>query len=76
MTNANHQPEQCHVCGVDVSNGWFARIPHGAETILLCSPKCAMRYFDSLSPAEDAAARELAAHEHRLHFLVNGELWS
>lgn len=75
MSKANDQPKRCHVCDVDVSSGWFARIPRGEETVLLCSPECAMRYFESLSPAEDSVAQELAANEHRLHFLVNQEVW-
>lgn len=76
MTNANDQPKRCRVCGVDVSTGWFARIPLGEETVLLCSPECGMRYFDSLSPTGDSVSQDLTANEHRLHFLVNGELWS
>jgi hypothetical protein len=76
MNGPNDEPKRCHVCGKDVSCGGFARIRHGEEWMLLCRPECAMRYYDSLQPEPDPRARELAANQHPLRFLVNGELGS
>jgi len=76
MNDSRDQQERCAVCGKDVSNGWFARIRRGEEWVKLCGPACSIRYTDSLHPADDARTQELAAGEHSLHFVVNGELWS
>lgn len=75
MNDPKAEPKRCHVCGKDVSSGWFARIRDGSGWVLLCSPGCAMRYYDSVRPEQETRAQELAANEHPLRFLVNGELW-
>lgn len=67
--------ERCHVCGKDVSSGWFARIRRREEWILLCSPACAIRCYDSVRSEKEIRAQELPANAHPLRFLVNGELW-
>jgi len=76
MNDPNDQPKRCHVCGKDVSSGWFARILAAGNWIVLCSPACAMRYYNSAHPEKDTSAQELTGGEHPLQFLVNGELWS
>ena len=36
----------CAVCGNKIENNSFARIINGNRSILLCSPKCALAYFN------------------------------
>ena len=38
---------ECQQCAKALASNWFCRIVRGLETILLCSPECALRYFDA-----------------------------
>jgi hypothetical protein len=40
---------KCFICGKAPGHGWFCRIPRDGKPIVLCSPFCAYRYFDSLT---------------------------
>jgi hypothetical protein len=44
--------QKCFVCGKEVGDGWFCRIPRDGKRIVLCSPSCAIRFFgESFSAA-------------------------
>jgi hypothetical protein len=43
--------QKCFVCGKAVGDGWFCRIPRDGKRIVLCSPSCAMRFFENLFSA-------------------------
>ena len=46
-------PHKCFTCDKEIADGgWFCRLPRGGTRIVLCSPGCAIRYFD----AEQATA--------------------
>jgi hypothetical protein len=49
VTRSNGEaPQKCFICGKELANGWFCRIPRdGISSILLCSPSCALRHFDA-----------------------------
>ena len=39
----------CFACGREIVEGrWFCRVPREAKRIVLCCPRCALRYFDTL----------------------------
>lgn len=70
-------PRACAHCKAEIVGGhWFCRLPGNEGPILLCCPFCADRYFDRSHPEGHGSDHELNAYEHRLHFLVNGELWA
>lgn len=79
---ANAQPDldaarqKCFVCDKEIGDGhWFCRIPRKEETaVVLCSPGCALRYFDSLHPITNLEERDRAEFERAAHFLVDGEM--
>jgi hypothetical protein len=76
MAGSEGDRERCGVCGKDVSNSWFGRMRNGEGWVKVCSPECSIRYINSLHPADEARAQDLAAYEDRVHFYFNGELWS
>jgi hypothetical protein len=39
--------QKCFVCGKEITDGWFCRIPRDGGRIVLCSPSCAMRFFEN-----------------------------
>jgi hypothetical protein len=41
--------QKCFICGKALGDAWFCRIPHDGKRIVLCSPFCAHRYFDSIT---------------------------
>lgn len=62
----------CSACGRATADGrWFCRLPR--ERIVLCSPACALSYFDTLLPAMNGGEPDDAADEHSLHFVVDEE---
>ena len=66
--------QKCFVCGKEIADGaWFCRVPHGAKRIVLCSPSCALRYFDTLHPTTNGYEQDYPAEEHRRHFFVDGK---
>jgi hypothetical protein len=66
--------QKCFVCGKDAAaGGWFCQIPREDKRIALCSPYCALSYFNTGNPASDANGLERADYQDRVHFLVNGE---
>lgn len=76
MNDSGNQREQCAVCGKDVTDVWFARLRRGNEWVKVCSSKCALRYFDSVRPADLAGGQSFESRDGRCHFFVNGECWS
>jgi hypothetical protein len=76
MNDPGNQREQCAVCGKEVSNGWFARLRNDAGWAKLCSPKCAMRYYESLRSADDVGLPPPEPRDGRCHFFFHGECWS
>ena len=72
----------CIVCRAEiVDNHWFCRLPQNGNgnadpeslTILLCSPRCALRHFATLHP-RDNGFDEYEHRERPFHFLINGEM--
>ena len=67
-------PQKCFICSKDLAaSGWFCRIPSADNRIVLCSPHCALGYFDLLHPTTIVKESDRADYEGRVHFLVNGE---
>jgi hypothetical protein len=79
---ANAQPDldaarqKCFACDKEIGDGYcFCKIPRKKEpTVVLCSPRCALRYFDSLHPITNLEERDRAEHEPSVHFLGDGEM--
>jgi hypothetical protein len=66
--------QKCFVCGKDAeAGGWFCQILREDKRIALCSPYCALSYFNTGKPASDANGLERADYQDRVHFVVNGE---
>jgi hypothetical protein len=67
--------QKCSVCETEiVDDRPFCKIPHKEEpALLLCCPRCALRYFDTLHPATNGEELDQAAFERSVHFFVNGE---
>jgi hypothetical protein len=75
-SSARNDPQQkCFACDkAIVDGGWFCKIPsEEKQPVLLCSPRCALRYFDSLRPTTNGHEIERAACERSVHFLVVDE---
>jgi hypothetical protein len=52
--------QKCFVCGKEVGDGWFCRIPRDGKRIVLCSPSCAIRFFEnSFSAAHERVLSKL-----------------
>jgi len=67
-------PQRCFICGHDiVDDAWFCRIPHEHEKTVLCTPRCALRYFEGLHPSVNNDGDHGADYEHRGYFFVGGE---
>jgi hypothetical protein len=68
----------CAHCRSEIVDGhWFCRLPGDKEPTFLCSPSCALHYFER-SPAERKGQdQDGDTCEHLFHFFVNGEQpWS
>jgi len=73
--NGSVTRQNCLICGKAIlDEHWFCRLPCGDERVVLCSPACAMRYFDALPKKNDQAVDDSSGQQQRLHFVVNGEL--
>jgi hypothetical protein len=44
--------QKCFICGKEVADHWFCRLPHDGKSIVFCCPSCSLRYFDTLSPLD------------------------
>jgi hypothetical protein len=42
--------------------------------VVLCCPRCALGYFDTLHPTTNGDELDRAAYERSVHFLVNREM--
>jgi hypothetical protein len=47
VQNDGAAEQKCFICGKALGNGWFCRIPHDGKRIVLCSPSCAMRFYEA-----------------------------
>jgi hypothetical protein len=66
--------QKCFVCGEDAeAGGWFCQIAREDKRIALCSPYCALSYFNTGNPASGANGQERTDYQDRVHFVVNGE---
>jgi DNA-binding NarL/FixJ family response regulator len=66
--------QACAHCRADIVDGhWFCRLPGDREHALLCSPSCALRYFDRSHVGRNGSDQDWGLHEHRFHFFANGE---
>ena len=72
----------CFVCQAKIAdNQWFCRLPQNGNgdahaesgSILLCSPRCALRHFETLRPHGNGFESDCEQYEHTVHFLVDGE---
>jgi len=50
--------QKCFICDHAIAVRWFCRIPRDGEFIVLCSPSCAQRYFDSLPQSDSHNGRK------------------
>jgi ribosomal protein L24E len=51
---ANGAQQKCFVCHKNIADDrWFCRVPRDGRRIVLCSTKCALRYFDTEQPNTD-----------------------
>jgi hypothetical protein len=68
--------QKCFVCDKEIVDGrWFCRIPREKKpTVVLCCPRCALGYFDTLHPTTNGDELDRAAYERSVHFLVNREM--
>jgi hypothetical protein len=67
-------PQKCFVCDEEILDGRsFCKIPRKEKPIVLCCPRCVLRYFDSPRPTTNGDEIERAACERSLHFLVGDE---
>ncbi len=65
---------KCAVCNSEVADDrWFCRIPGETKRIVLCSPSCALRHFETSYPKMNGHDRDSRIYERSLHFLVDGE---
>jgi hypothetical protein len=67
--------QKCLFCDKEIGDGaWFCKIPREKKpTVVLCCPRCALRYFDTLPPATNGDEPDRAAGERSVHFLMDGE---
>ena len=74
--------EACAHCWAKIVDGhWFCRLPQNGNrevhaeglAILLCSPRCALRYFEALRRRDNDFISDYEQHQHSVHFLVDGE---
>jgi hypothetical protein len=67
--------QKCFACDQEIADGpWFCKVPReGKRIAVLCCPRCALRYFDSLHPAANGDELDRANYEQNLHFLVDAE---
>lgn len=56
VRNDSGKAGECQQCAKALASNWFCRIFRGLETILLCSPECALRYFDAQNPEMTACS--------------------
>jgi len=74
LGQGNSVVQKCFVCGEDAeAAGWFCQIACEDKRIPLCSPYCALSYFETLNPASGVNGQEHTDDEDRVHFVVNGE---
>jgi hypothetical protein len=85
MTTANLQADarpgadaaqrKCAVCAKEIGDGtWFCKISREkAPAVVLCCPRCALRYFDTLQPATNGDELDRVAGDRNMHFLMEGE---
>ena len=70
----NSTVQKCYVCGKEAeSGGWFCQIPCEDKRITLCSPFCALSYFNTGNPVSEANGQERTDGQDGVHFVVNGE---
>jgi hypothetical protein len=70
----NDTRQKCFVCETEIVDGRsFCKVNRESEKVVLCSPRCALRYFDSLNPPTNGDEQSRAASEQSLHFLVDEE---
>ena len=63
--------QKCFVCDKEIVDGrWFCKVFRESKRVVLCCPRCALRYFETLHPTADGDERNRAAYEQSLHFLV------
>jgi hypothetical protein len=81
LRNGEARPS-CVVCRAEiVDNQWFCRLPQNGNgdahaegvSILLCSPRCALKHFETLRPHDNGFDSDYDQNEHTFHFLVDGE---
>ena len=72
---ADAAQHKCAVCDKEIIDGiWFCKISREkTPTVVLCSPRCALFYFDTLRPTTNGEGLDRAGYERSLHFLMDGE---
>ena len=72
---ADAAQHKCAVCDKEIVDGNLVLqdFSRGEARSGVCSPRCALRYFDSLHPTSSGDELERAVCERSAHFLMNGE---
>jgi hypothetical protein len=75
-TSVDSALQKCHVCDKEIGDApRFCRILRQEKpAVVLCSPRCALRYFDTLRPAPNGDESDRAACERSFHFVMDGEM--
>lgn len=64
----------CAQCRTEIVDGhWFCRLPGSKTPTLLCSPRCALRYFNRAPVERNGSNHDSEPSERRFHFFMNGE---
>jgi len=68
-------PQKCFVCNKEIGDDRpFCRILRAEKpAVVLCCPRCALGYLDTLHPPMNGDELDRAAYERSLRFLVDGE---
>lgn len=77
LSHNGQNRQTCALCQSAVEDGlWFCRLPEDQGQVLLCSPSCALQYFNRRHAGKNGSDQDWESREGRSHFLVDGELWS
>ncbi len=66
--------QTCAHCQAEIVDGhWFSRLPGNEGPTLLCSPSCALHYFDRLHIDSNGSDEDWESPEPRFDFLIDEE---
>lgn len=66
--------QTCAHCQAEIVDGhWFCRLPVNEDATFLCSPSCALHFFDRSRGERNRTDQVWETCEQRFHFFVKGE---